>query len=169
VVEFTRFRNVAVALGAFLLLYLSWQLFAWIPGSTQDVGDLLILPVDAAAVCAAWWASRRCAGSSKLRSFWRLLAVALAAETIGDVVQAVYDIGLHRSPYPSPADPFYLAFYPLLLLALRPSMRVLLMSGFAQPILDAGGHLDAGMALVEKPFSGPGLLAKVAQAIERAG
>jgi signal transduction histidine kinase len=56
-----------------------------------------------------------------------------------------------------------------LLLARRPSMRVLLMSGFAQPIIDAGGHLDAGMALIEKPFSGPGLLAKVAQTIERAG
>jgi PAS domain S-box-containing protein len=55
------------------------------------------------------------------------------------------------------------------LLAERPSVRVLLMSGFAQPILDSGGHLDAGMALIEKPFSGPGLLAKVAQVLERIG
>ncbi len=42
------------------------------------------------------------------------------------------------------------------------------MSGFAQPILDSGGHLDAGMTLIEKPFSGPALLAKVAQILERA-
>jgi PAS domain S-box-containing protein len=55
------------------------------------------------------------------------------------------------------------------LLAERPSLCVLLMSGFAQPILDSGGHLDAGMALIEKPFSGPGLLAKVAQTLERVG
>jgi signal transduction histidine kinase/CheY-like chemotaxis protein len=55
------------------------------------------------------------------------------------------------------------------LLAQRPSIRVLLMSGFAQPILDSGGHLDAGVTLIEKPFSGPGLLAKIAQVIERAG
>jgi two-component system cell cycle sensor histidine kinase/response regulator CckA len=55
------------------------------------------------------------------------------------------------------------------LLEQRPSVRVLLMSGFAQPILDSGGHLDAGMVLIEKPFSGPGLLAKIAQVIERAG
>jgi hypothetical protein len=41
------------------------------------------------------------------------------------------------------------------------------MSGFAQPILDSGGHLDAGMTLIEKPFSGPGLLAKIAQIIEQ--
>ncbi len=55
------------------------------------------------------------------------------------------------------------------LLERRPTVGVLLMSGFAQPILDAGGHLDAGMTLIEKPFSGPGLLAKIAQVIERAG
>ncbi|MGO9447157.1 MAG: ATP-binding protein [Solirubrobacteraceae bacterium] len=55
------------------------------------------------------------------------------------------------------------------LLAQRPSVRVLLMSGFAQPILDAGGHLDEGMTLIEKPFSGPTLLAKIAQILERAG
>jgi PAS domain S-box-containing protein len=53
------------------------------------------------------------------------------------------------------------------LLARRPSVRVLLMSGFAQPILDSGGHLDDGMTLIEKPFSGPSLLAKIAQIIEQ--
>jgi hypothetical protein len=53
------------------------------------------------------------------------------------------------------------------LLARQPSLGVLLMSGFAQPILDSGGHLDAGMEFVEKPFSGPSLLAKVAQTLER--
>jgi PAS domain S-box-containing protein len=54
------------------------------------------------------------------------------------------------------------------LLAQRPTLRVLLMSGFAQPILDSGGHLDTGMTLIEKPFSGPSLLAKIAQIIEQA-
>ncbi len=51
----------------------------------------------------------------------------------------------------------------------RPSISVLLMSGFAQPILDSGGHLDLGVALIEKPFSGPALLAKVAQSLEQQG
>jgi hypothetical protein len=54
------------------------------------------------------------------------------------------------------------------LLAQRPSIRVLLMSGFAQPILDSGGHLGAGIALIEKPLAGPALLAKVAQILEHA-
>jgi PAS domain S-box-containing protein len=51
----------------------------------------------------------------------------------------------------------------------RPATRVLLMSGFAQPILDAGGHLDPGVAFIEKPFSGPALLSKVAQILKRPG
>jgi PAS domain S-box-containing protein len=55
------------------------------------------------------------------------------------------------------------------LLARQPSLRVLLMSGFAQPILDSGGHLADGVALIEKPFSGAALLAKVAQILERPG
>jgi len=55
------------------------------------------------------------------------------------------------------------------LLAQRPSLRVLLMSGFAQPILDSWGFLRDGMVLIEKPFSGPALLAKVAQLLRREG
>ncbi len=116
--KLTRRRVASLGLAAYLLAYVSWQLLGWIPGSKQEVGDLLLLPVDAAAVCAAWWASRRCAQAERLRALWRLMAIALAAELTGDVVQAVYEVGLHRSPYPSLADPFYLAFYALLLLAL---------------------------------------------------
>jgi signal transduction histidine kinase len=118
VVELKRSRNVAFALGAFVVLYLSWQLAHWIPGDRESVGNLLILPVDAIAVWAAWLASRRCTGSRRLQLFWRLMAIALAAEAIGDLVEVIYSVGFHESPYPSLADPFYLAFYPLLLLAL---------------------------------------------------
>jgi PAS domain S-box-containing protein len=55
------------------------------------------------------------------------------------------------------------------LLVERPSVRVLLMSGFAQPILDSGGYLGDGMTLIEKPFTRLSLLAKVVQALERTG
>ncbi len=48
-----------------------------------------------------------------------------------------------------------------------PSLRVLLMSGFAEPILDAGGQLDERVALIEKPFAGPFLLAQIAQLLNR--
>ena len=106
-------RTSLLTLAAFVAVYLSWQLLHWIPGSRQSIGDLLILPVDAAAMTAAWLASRRCAASKRLRLFWRLLALALAAELMGDVIQAVYDVALHRSPYPSLADPFYPRVLPI--------------------------------------------------------
>ena len=114
----TRQRGSTVALAAIVLLYLSWQLLHWIPGDREGISDLLILPIDAGAAWAAWCASRRCTGSPQLHSFWRLMAIALLAETIGDITQAIYELVLHQAPYPSLADPFYLAFYPLVLLAL---------------------------------------------------
>jgi hypothetical protein len=48
-----------------------------------------------------------------------------------------------------------------------PAVRVLFMSGFAQPILDSGEYLKNGVQLVEKPFSGQTLLAKVNQVLRR--
>jgi hypothetical protein len=45
--------------------------------------------------------------------------------------------------------------------ALRPHMRVLFMSGYAQPVLGAKGTLEPGVRLVQKPFSEAVLLAKV--------
>ncbi|HSZ14647.1 MAG TPA: ATP-binding protein [Solirubrobacteraceae bacterium] len=51
----------------------------------------------------------------------------------------------------------------------RPTTVVMFMSGFAQPILDSGGHVEEGAVLIEKPFSGSGLLAKVGEALNREG
>ena len=154
--KLTASRAAILGLAAYLLVYLSWQLLGWIPGSKQDVGDLLILPVDAAAVYAAWWASRRCAGSDRLRSFWRLMALALAAELIGDIVQAVYEVGLHRSPYPSLADPFYLAFYPLLLLALlRVPVARVTRAKLIKTVLDGATIVIGGGAVVWYFVLGP--------------
>jgi PAS domain S-box-containing protein len=52
------------------------------------------------------------------------------------------------------------------ILALYPDVRVLYVSGFAQPILDAQGTLPSDVVLVEKPFSSSVLLAKVVQVLE---
>jgi PAS domain S-box-containing protein len=49
--------------------------------------------------------------------------------------------------------------------AMQPGVRVLFMSGYAQPILGAGGALDDGVLLLEKPFTEPALLAKVEEAL----
>ncbi len=98
---------------------------------------------------------------------YRVLAAASGPEALetaggynGSIDLLLSDVIMPQMPGPQLAE---------WLLVERPVMRVLLMSGFAQPILDSGGHLDAGVALIEKPFSGPGLLAKVAQTLDRAG
>jgi PAS domain S-box-containing protein len=47
------------------------------------------------------------------------------------------------------------------LLRMRPTVRVLYMSGYARPVLASRGTLEAGVALLEKPFSEASLLTKV--------
>ncbi len=87
-------------------------------------------------------------------------ALQAAGEHTGPIDLLLSDVIMPQIPGPQLAEK---------LLVERPSVRVLLMSGFAQPILDSGGHLNDGMMLIEKPFSRPALLAKVAQILERAG
>jgi PAS domain S-box-containing protein len=48
----------------------------------------------------------------------------------------------------------------------RPDLRVLYMSGFAQPALGAEGTLSPEVALLDKPFTEPSLLARVRQVLE---
>ncbi len=51
--------------------------------------------------------------------------------------------------------------------ALLPGVRVLYMSGYAQPVLGAQGTLEAGVTLLEKPFSEPTLLTRVREVLDR--
>ena len=48
---------------------------------------------------------------------------------------------------------------------LRPDSRVLFMSGYAQPMVDARYQIDAS-ALVQKPFTAPAVLTKVREALD---
>ena len=105
-VHLTRSRNLAVALGGLLLAYLSWQLLHWLPGR-QQLGQLFLPLFDLIAITAAWGASRRCAPVPALRRFWRLIAAAIAAELIADVILSGYDIAYSRAPFPTPADAFF--------------------------------------------------------------
>lgn len=50
---------------------------------------------------------------------------------------------------------------------LRPSLRVVFMSGFAQPILDSSELLEDGVELIEKPFSALELLGKIEEVLRR--
>jgi PAS domain S-box-containing protein len=54
-------------------------------------------------------------------------------------------------------------------LAVRPRIRVLYMSGYAQPVLASQGTLDDGVELMEKPFTGAGLLARLRSVLDTPG
>jgi CheY-like chemotaxis protein len=49
---------------------------------------------------------------------------------------------------------------------LRPGIRVLYMSGYAQPVLASQGTLDPGVSLVEKPFSESTLLDRIRDTLD---
>jgi PAS domain S-box-containing protein len=154
----TRSRNLAVALGALLLAYLSWQLLHWLPGR-QQLGQLFLPLFDAIAILAAWGASRRCAPVPGLRRFWRLIGAAMLAELIADVILSGYDVAYDRPPFPTPADAFFLAFFALLLAALL-SVPVARMTRAARlrMLLDGATIVLGGGAIVWYFVLGPTVL-----------
>jgi two-component system cell cycle response regulator len=109
----TAWQRVAAAMGAVLIAYAGWQLFRWPAGHRGLIADVFSYIVGLAAVAAAVAASRRCS-DRRLRSAWRLLALAFASYVAGDVTWEIYVLAGSK-PYPSVADGFYLLFDPLML------------------------------------------------------
>ncbi|MEA2145245.1 MAG: hypothetical protein QOG59_832, partial [Solirubrobacteraceae bacterium] len=101
-------------MGSLLVVYACWQAFHWTPGHRALVGDFFSYPPAMAAAWAAWRASKRCQRSPRLRSAWRFVAVGMLASLGGEIAQTVFE-ALHKKPFPSAADVFFLSFYPLML------------------------------------------------------
>jgi PAS domain S-box-containing protein len=53
--------------------------------------------------------------------------------------------------------------------ALRPTIHVLYMSGYARPTLAPSGTLDPGIVVLEKPFTEPQLLSKIRDVLDNGG
>jgi two-component system, cell cycle response regulator len=104
-------------LGIYLLLYISWLIWGWIPFNQDLVGQVILLPINAAAAVLAWQASRNVRGRYRLALAWRLIALGLFGQLAGAIASGVYSL-YGQVPYPSLADPLYLSFYPLMLAAL---------------------------------------------------
>jgi PAS domain S-box-containing protein len=83
-------------------------------------------------------------------------ATDLAASYDGEIHALVTDVMLPRMLGPEVAA---------CLRERRPSIRVIYISGYAQPILAAQGALDEGVVLVEKPFTETTLLGKLRDAL----
>ena len=105
------------ALGIYLLVYVSWLIWGWIPFGQKSVGEVILLPIYAAAAVMAWQASRTGPKPRQLVLAWRLISVGLSGQLAGGIAAAIYSL-FGPQPDPSLADPLYLSFYPLMLAAL---------------------------------------------------
>src|SRR5664279_4912579 len=151
----TALTRMAVAMGSLLLLYGGWQVFYLTPGHRALVGDMFFYPVGIAASYAAWRASRRCSASPRLRSSWRLLALASLSYLGGDVSQTFYEVA-GKKPYPSVGDVMYLLFYPLMLWGLLSFPRARRSAAeSARLVLDLAVVAVGGSAVVIYVVLGP--------------
>jgi len=51
----------------------------------------------------------------------------------------------------------------------RPSLKVLFVTGYAENAVIGNGHLEAGMAVITKPFAMASLASRVQEIMERYG
>ena len=81
-------------------------------------------------------------------------AIEIAASHTGDIDMLLTDVVMPRMLGKEAAEQIR---------ALRPGVRVLFMSGYAQGVLDSQGVVEAGINLIQKPFSKAQLLATLGQ------
>lgn len=108
--------RAALAFAGGVALFALWVAFPS-GGDRQRtvISDLVVLPLDVAASLFAFRTARHPDLKSATRTAWRRIALALLCWSLGDVLWSGYEVVWHRSPFPSPADAGYLAFYPCLL------------------------------------------------------
>ena len=109
---------LAAALAAYGLLYLGWQVFRWGgPDLELFIADAAFIPLGVMAIVLALLAARH-APAGAARRAWLLIGLSFAASCAGDAAWFWLEVVLNEAPWPSVADLFYIAFYPLLALGL---------------------------------------------------
>jgi hypothetical protein len=100
------------------------------PASTANaafaVADVLVL---ALACGAAMQAARRFERENPSRLPWRLVSAGLGGFWLGETLEGAYTVRGRESPFPGPADVFFLVAYPLILIALFLFLRAYRASG----------------------------------------
>ena len=105
---------VGVALILYILLFLAWTYFHW--GGEENIsliGNLAVLPPMLLAVLAAWRVAVEPTLVPRLRWAWLILGFGFLMNFIGNAIWTYLEVVLRVEPFPSIADVFYLAFYPL--------------------------------------------------------
>ena len=144
-----------------LVAYGLWQVFRW-GGHEHEalIGNLAFVPLNGAVVLLTWRASRRADLGLRTRRAWRLLSVALSLCLLGDLLQLLFEVVLHRRAHPGWSDVAYLSFYVIAFWALvsfpgrrRPGPEQLRL------LLDMGTMFIGGTVLIWYTALGPDLAA----------
>jgi len=81
--------------------------------------DTLNFSLNATTTLLLWLAYRRSKSITiRLAKGWAILSIAQLLFTLGDTLWTIYEIILNLNPYPSIADVFYIAYYPLFFIGL---------------------------------------------------
>ena len=93
-----------------------FNLFVSDEGQRIIFSDVASPVIDLLASAVLFIAAKRSASQSKrLGVAWGMMALSTLAFALGDVSWAIMELGLEEPPFPSIADVFYIAYYPLLL------------------------------------------------------
>ncbi|MFN8515350.1 MAG: EAL domain-containing protein [Chloroflexia bacterium] len=108
--------RLALVLGGFVVVYLVWLATKWFGADNAVFISTLALAVPGpVAALLTWRNSTHPDLDPRSRRAWRIIGFAYLSFWVGDVFWFYYEAILKESPFPSPADFGYLAFYPLLL------------------------------------------------------
>jgi diguanylate cyclase len=119
--------RIMLALGAYLLLFFAWQIFGWGgPAHRTLISGVAGLAVSLAAGLLTLRAARRPGLTQAGRQGWRLIGCSLLLYWVGELIWFYDEVIRQVAPFPSIADFFYLAQYPVLLWGILrlPSGRV---------------------------------------------
>jgi hypothetical protein len=93
------------------------------------IGCIFKLGFQATAVAFAWANASGFEAGNPSRPAWRFVSLGCLALFLGQLCYAPYQLALRRAPFPSFADAFFVASYPLFLLALASFLRAYTQAG----------------------------------------
>lgn len=80
--------------------------------------DILVPIIDGLATISLFSVAFNIALKPRIRNAWMLVALGMLSYTLADASRSIIEISLHQHPFPSVADVFYLATYPLVALGI---------------------------------------------------
>jgi signal transduction histidine kinase len=117
--QFISFRSASILAVVIVLVTVANAVFFQDNPELRTItSDLYTPAINFLATLCLVYAAYNSRNDKTISRAWAVLALAQLSFTIGDVIWAILEIGLHESPYPSLADGPYLAFYPLFALGI---------------------------------------------------